>query len=247
MKNPFMPFWVDDYVRGVKRLSLEAKGLYVDMILELWVVGEWPDDQDLIAGELGLNPRLFKRVFKLISHKFTTKDGLISHSRVTKERLKLFSKSDKARESANSRWNRDANASKTHIHSQCYTDSDTDSYSELNKDKKKSKHKETSDEVLSVFDHYFKTFKKSESYKLTKPREKMIEKAFKEGFKLQDLVRAIDLMSKDDWEERGKYSDIKYAIEITAKNNRVEQWLEKSESKTKQFPDMDLDYLPERK
>lgn len=116
MKNPYMQFWVDDYVRGVRQMSLEEKGLYVDMILELWVVGEFPEDLNHIASELGINPRLFKRVFKLISHKFQTKDGVISHSRVTKERNRLSSKSDKARETANIRWNKDANALPTQCH-----------------------------------------------------------------------------------------------------------------------------------
>ena len=99
----------------------------IDMILELWIVGEFPDDMNYIAGELKLNPRLFKRVFKLISNKFTTKDGVITHSRVTEERLKLNLNSEKARKSANIRWDNDANAKQSKMRPQSHSDSDTDS------------------------------------------------------------------------------------------------------------------------
>lgn len=145
MKNPYMPFWVDDYVRGVRRLSLEAKGLYVDMLLELWIVGKLPNDLDYIADELRINPRTFRRVFKLISSKFRVDSEFISHSRVDEERSKLNKKSEKARDSANSRWSKDANAYANAKPTQCYSDSDTEPNTDT--DNKKSKPKKAAPDI----------------------------------------------------------------------------------------------------
>ena len=131
MDYPFMKLWYDDYKRGTKKMSLEAKGLYMDMILELWVVGEMQNDVDEIAEELCLNKQLTRRVFKLISHKFQTKDGLISHKRVTEERLKLGLKSKKAQHSANIRWENHANAMRDGMRTQCYIESESDTESDI--------------------------------------------------------------------------------------------------------------------
>jgi len=98
MKNPYMPFWVNDYRtdREVRLMTYEEKGLYIDIILELWIEGSLPQETKELALIFNANPKRFERIFSKISKKFVFKDGFITHKRVTKERLKFQIKSEKA-------------------------------------------------------------------------------------------------------------------------------------------------------
>ena len=204
MKNPYIKLWVNDYIRGVRGMSLEAKGLYMDIILELWVSGEMPADTDKIAITLGLNKRLTKRVFGLISHKFQSKDGVLSHKRVTEERVKLGFKSKKAQKSANIRWKKYANAKLLLMRSQCYSDSNTESDTNTDTNNIKDQNevfnnqpeKEVVIDVMAIH-RILNVFSKDIRFTATNSQNIFfIEDTFRAGFSEKALEKSIENYKK---------------------------------------------------
>jgi len=88
------------------------------------------------------------------------------------------------------------------------------------------KEKKVPERVLKVFDHYHKVFGKGQSYRLTDQRIKLIQESFKRGYTAEELMTAIDGMSKDPWPERHKHSDLLYAIGVVGKIDMASKWCE---------------------
>lgn len=157
MKNPYMPLWVDDYLRGTKTMELEENGLYIKIILELWVDGDLPNDHKKLAKIFGVTTRTFTRVFNKLEGKFDVTSEFISHSRVNKERLKMISKSEKnainGRKGGNAKANAKANATNSLTPKGSNIDIDTNIDSDIDK-KKERKKKETAPIVLTICEFY---------------------------------------------------------------------------------------------
>jgi len=79
--------------------------------------------------------------------------------------------------------------------------------------------------IDNVFNHYFKTFSKTSSYKLTQQRKNLIAKKLKD-YSEDELKTAITNMSNDDWEDRPKFSDLTNAIGTLRGVDQVSKWLE---------------------
>lgn len=136
-----MPLWVIDYQRGTRRMSLEAKGLYMDILIELWLDGDLPSDEKELSKLLNINPRTFKRIWPELAGKFRVIDGLISHSRVNEERLKMISKSEKntinGRKGGKAKANAKANAKNSLTPKPSNTNTYTNTYTNTLKENKK--------------------------------------------------------------------------------------------------------------
>jgi uncharacterized protein YdaU (DUF1376 family) len=108
MARPWFPFYVGDYVRDTARLTTEAHGAYLLLMLDYWVNGAPPDDDDTLATITKLPVTVWKKRRPLLVKFFKVKDGVWTHSRIEKEREKAdtvgAANSDKAREAAERRW-----------------------------------------------------------------------------------------------------------------------------------------------
>lgn len=85
---PWFPFWVDDFrlSRGVRRMSMEAVGLYILVLCELWDGGPLPDDVRAVADLLGRPIESVQGPWEEVRRELKiTKNGLVS-PRLLRER-----------------------------------------------------------------------------------------------------------------------------------------------------------------
>lgn len=85
IKGPFFQFYPDDWRGGVRHLSLEARGLYIDLLAAMWErKGGLPDDPRWLSTHIGVDVRVLKRVLpSLISEdKIKRIDGFLSNKRM---------------------------------------------------------------------------------------------------------------------------------------------------------------------
>lgn len=108
MNRPWFPFYVGDYTRDTARLTTEAHGAYLLLMLDYWVNGAPPDDDETLATITKLPVSIWKKRRPTLVKFFKVKDGTWTHSRIEKEREKAATvgaaNSDKAREAAERRW-----------------------------------------------------------------------------------------------------------------------------------------------
>lgn len=108
MSRPWFPFYVGDYVRDTARLTTEAHGAYLLLMLDYWVNGAPPDDDDTLATITKLPVTIWRKRRPMLIKFFKVKDGVWTHSRIEKEKAKAeevgTANSDKARDAANRRW-----------------------------------------------------------------------------------------------------------------------------------------------
>jgi hypothetical protein len=84
------------------------------------------------------------------------------------------------------------------------------------------------EQIRQVMDHFNQECKAfcPKGLKLTEIRKGIIKKRlFDDKISLDDLKKAITNFSKDDWQDRGKYCDIVYAIGIRNKADNFEKWV----------------------
>ena len=106
MKNPYMPFWVNDYrnSRAVRLMDFESKGMYIDMICELWA-DEWlPSNEADLIKILATDKRTFKRIWPKIKPRFIILQDKITHKRVKEELNKFYAKSKQNSDNALKGW-----------------------------------------------------------------------------------------------------------------------------------------------
>lgn len=132
MEYPFLQLWVNDWRNDpdIKTMSLEEEGLMFRLVQELWEHETLPNDPKKLAIFCRVNIKTFKRLWPMISNKFQIENELISHKRVDQEKMKLKSKSEKARKSVEKRWNKDTNVSKTNKRSGYISESESETESD---------------------------------------------------------------------------------------------------------------------
>jgi len=108
MSRPWFPFYVGDYLRDTARLTTEAHGAYLLLMLDYWVNGAPPDDDEVLATITKLPVTIWKKRRKSLIGFFEIKDGRLTHKRIERERARAkdvgAANSDKARAAANKRW-----------------------------------------------------------------------------------------------------------------------------------------------
>ena len=78
--------------------------------------------------------------------------------------------------------------------------------------------------VVEVFRYFCE--KTGRNLKLTKVRQDIIEKRFKDGRTLAEMKIAVDNFILDDWADRQKYTDIVYCIGVRNRVDNLDKWLE---------------------
>lgn len=108
MSRPWFPFYVGDYTRDTARLTTEAHGAYLLLMLDYWVNGAPPDDDETLSTITKLPLTTWKKRRPVLAKFFRVEGGVWFHGRIEKEREKAAtvgaSNSDKAREAAERRW-----------------------------------------------------------------------------------------------------------------------------------------------
>ena len=85
MSRPWFPFYVGDYVRDTARLTTEAHGAYLLLILDYWVNGSPPDDDATLATITKLPLPVWRKRRAAVETFFEIKGGRWTHRRIEKE------------------------------------------------------------------------------------------------------------------------------------------------------------------
>jgi uncharacterized protein YdaU (DUF1376 family) len=85
MSQPWFPFYVGDYLRDTARLTTEAHGAYLLLILDYWANGAPPDDDDTLSSIARLSPPAWLAMRQRVAPFFVIEDGVWRHGRIEKE------------------------------------------------------------------------------------------------------------------------------------------------------------------
>jgi uncharacterized protein YdaU (DUF1376 family) len=85
MNRPWFPFYVGDYTRDTARLTTEAHGAYLLLILDYWVNGPPPDDNEVLATITKLPVSIWRKRRASILPFFKVVDGRWTHRRIDRE------------------------------------------------------------------------------------------------------------------------------------------------------------------
>lgn len=85
MSRPWFPFYVGDYTRDTARLTTEAHGAYLLLMLDYWVNGAPPDDNETLATITKLPLPIWKKRRPLLLPFFRIVEGRWTHGRIERE------------------------------------------------------------------------------------------------------------------------------------------------------------------
>ncbi|MDI6606519.1 MAG: hypothetical protein QME65_05220 [Candidatus Omnitrophota bacterium] len=78
--------------------------------------------------------------------------------------------------------------------------------------------------LTQEFFAYF-LFKTGKTLKLTPERSAIIEKRLKDGRTLEELKKAVDNFTSDDWQDRHNFIDIIYCVGVRNKVDNLDKWI----------------------
>ena len=112
----YYQFNIGDYRRDTSHLSLLEHGVYRSLIDSYYMAehGLIADDAQLMRTHSIRNADEQQAYKNVISDFFTQAEGVYKHTGCDKQLTKILIKSDKARKSAGFRWDKHANAMRTH-------------------------------------------------------------------------------------------------------------------------------------
>lgn len=88
MSLPWFAFNIKDFAANTKRLNTEAKGAYLELMLDYYQTEEGPpDDDEVLATITGLSVETWKRHRRVIAPLFEIKDQRWTHHRIEQEIL----------------------------------------------------------------------------------------------------------------------------------------------------------------
>jgi uncharacterized protein YdaU (DUF1376 family) len=100
MSLPYMPFFIGDYLKDTRHLTLEQHGAYLLLIFEYWSKGGLPDDDAQLARIVGISPAKWRKLRPVIQALF--QDGW-KHAHIDEELVYAASRREKARKAANAK------------------------------------------------------------------------------------------------------------------------------------------------
>jgi uncharacterized protein YdaU (DUF1376 family) len=96
MSQPWFSFWVGDYLKDTARLSTEAHGAYLLLILDYWTSGAPPDDDETLSSIARLSLEQWHKLRHKLEPFFVVTNGRWTHNRIEKE-LEISEKKHKNR------------------------------------------------------------------------------------------------------------------------------------------------------
>lgn len=88
----WFPFYVGDYLRDTSRLSTEAHGAYLLLILDYWPNGAPPDDNETLASITKLSMKGWLAMRPRLEPFFTITNGRWTHKRIEHELIQAEAK-----------------------------------------------------------------------------------------------------------------------------------------------------------
>ena len=141
----FMPLYIGDYLAGTSRLTTELHGAYLLLIMDYWMNGPPPDDDQILASITKLSFDAWSIARAKLEHFFIVAQGCWMHKRIDEELANASHRKQKsverAEKAAAARWgNATSNASSIpqEVLEECPSPSPSPSIDKTN----------TSDEVL---------------------------------------------------------------------------------------------------
>lgn len=96
--NIWMPLYIGDYLRDTTRLTTEQHGAYMLLIMDYFMNGALPDDDEILASVTKLGERKWKQNRVHILRFFEIKNGFLWHERVEQEIANGISRRSRAKE-----------------------------------------------------------------------------------------------------------------------------------------------------
>ncbi len=95
-------------------------------------------------------------------------------------------------------------------------------------EQKKAELKRKAELREKVFEYYrAKIWKGNKQRKMNDTRKRLIDKRVNENYTWEEIKRAIDNFSQDDYERRDEFNDIVYCFGIRNGEDKFEKWLNK--------------------
>lgn len=124
MSLPYFPVYIGDYLKDTMHLGCEEHGAYLLLIFACATSeGRLPDNDAALAAIARAAPRRWKAMRPTIAAFFDVSGGFWTHRRVVRELEAAAKKSEKAAQSARTRWST-ANGMRTHMRPQSERNAD---------------------------------------------------------------------------------------------------------------------------
>ena len=88
---PWMPLYVAEYIADTMRLTTEQHGAYLLLIMEYWMKGPLPDDDNLLCRVARMDIDRWRSLRHIMEPFFIVKSNTWHHKRVDKEYAKMAS------------------------------------------------------------------------------------------------------------------------------------------------------------
>lgn len=95
----WMPLYIGDYLSDTMRLTTEQHGAYLLLLMEHWMQGPIPDDDETLAAVTKLSIERWQKTRGLLLGYFSVSSGFWTHKRVVEEKAKA--EAFKAKQRAN--------------------------------------------------------------------------------------------------------------------------------------------------
>lgn len=115
----WMPLFIGDYLRDTTRLTTEKHGAYLLLIMDYWINGAPPDDDEILASITKMQLPAWRKTRPSLVQLFNVVDGVWHHKRIDEELLKASENAERyatrAKKAADKRWNKDATSNASSI------------------------------------------------------------------------------------------------------------------------------------
>lgn len=95
--DKFMPLYIGDYLRDTTRLTTEAHGAYLLLLMDYWINGPAPDDDLVLSSITKLALKDWRKIRPFIAPFFHVESGMWMNKRSEAERAKAVENVDKKR------------------------------------------------------------------------------------------------------------------------------------------------------
>lgn len=104
----FMPLYIGDYLAGTSRLTTELHGAYMLLIMDYWMNGPLPDDDQVLASIVKMSRDAWSNARASLEHYFSIEQACWKHKRIEEELAAAYAKKrvakQKAEVAAAARW-----------------------------------------------------------------------------------------------------------------------------------------------
>jgi uncharacterized protein YdaU (DUF1376 family) len=103
-----MPLYIGDYLAGTSRLTTELHGAYLLLIMDYWMNGPLPDNDQVLASIAKMTPDAWSNARAMLEQFFSIDQGCWKHGRIEQElnaaQEKKRAAKEKAEKAAAARW-----------------------------------------------------------------------------------------------------------------------------------------------